>query len=197
MTTSPTIPAQTLTIKRTWYPCSVIAWTLSSCQKWVLWMLNTPKSIHRLSTECYVKGTDPYCVDVPAIRKFASVEVDETDVRSAGSGMDAILRNEVLRGPFFGTVISRELLHSCNYGIFIAWCPYSLWTTCIRVCRRCYTSCLTETLLQSLKHISVDDVGLLPRSSTSSTVTDTEGHMSQYKSCVYSMITRSLGLEYT
>jgi hypothetical protein len=25
--------------------------------------------------------------------------------------------------------------HSCNYGIFSGWCPYSPWATCIDKCR--------------------------------------------------------------
>jgi hypothetical protein len=49
----------------------------------------------------------------------------------------------------------RPSFHSCNYGIFIGWCPYNPWTICIYKCRRCYTSCLTETLLQLSKHVSV------------------------------------------
>jgi hypothetical protein len=58
--------------------------------------LNTPSSILCLSTECYVKRAQPHCVDVAAIPKIAFVEVDETDVHSVDSGMDAILHREIL-----------------------------------------------------------------------------------------------------
>jgi hypothetical protein len=69
-----------------------------------LWTLNTPSRVLntlRLSTECCVITAHPQRVDVVAIRKIASVDDDrlETDVRSASSGMDAIDRHEVLRGP--------------------------------------------------------------------------------------------------
>ena len=34
-------------------------------------------------------------------------------------------------------------------------CLYNLWVTCIDKCCRCYTSCLVEALLHSLKHVSI------------------------------------------
>jgi hypothetical protein len=49
----------------------------------------------------------------------------------------------------------RLSLHACNCGIFIGWCSYSPWATCIHVCHRRFTSFLKETLLQSSKHPSV------------------------------------------
>jgi hypothetical protein len=56
--------------------------------------------MHRLSTESYVKRAHPLCVDV-VVCKTASAKDDrlESNVRSASSGMDAINRHEVLRGP--------------------------------------------------------------------------------------------------
>jgi hypothetical protein len=71
----------------------------------------------RLSTEYCVKRSHPQRVYVVAIRKIASAEDDrlETDVRCASSGMDAIDRQEVLRGPSVGIVPIlvryREILH--------------------------------------------------------------------------------------
>jgi hypothetical protein len=50
----------------------------------------------------------------------------------------------------------RLSFHSCTYDIFNDWCSYSLWVTCVHVCRKCYNSRPTETLLQSSEHISID-----------------------------------------
>jgi hypothetical protein len=54
-----------------------------------------------VSTECYVRGAHLQCVDAVVIRKIASAEDDRlgTNVRFASSDMDAIDREEVLRGP--------------------------------------------------------------------------------------------------
>jgi hypothetical protein len=80
-----------------------------------------------LSTECYVKRAHPQCVDAVAIRKIASTENShlETDVRSAGSGMDATDRHEVLRGPTAGSFSKPLSIHTYSYGILTGWCPYS------------------------------------------------------------------------
>jgi hypothetical protein len=68
----------------------------------------------------------------------------------------------------------RLSFHSRSYGIFTGWCPYSPWATCIHQCRRCYTSCPAETLLQC-----VDDdqgnAGVFSCSSTNGTVSRHRG----------------------
>jgi hypothetical protein len=51
--------------------------------------------------------------------------------------------------------LPRLSFHGCNCGIYIDWCSYSPWATCIHVCHTRYTSCLPETLLQLSKHASV------------------------------------------
>jgi hypothetical protein len=61
----------------------------------------------------------------------------ETGVRFASNDLDAIDRQEVLLGSYFGIVpilltawtSPRLSLHSRNYDIFIGWCPYSPCTT--------------------------------------------------------------------
>jgi hypothetical protein len=85
----------------------------------------------------------------------------ETDVWSMSSDMDAIVLkyfedpwlgqsqfwcNVAWASPWFS-------FHSCSHGI-LDWCPYIPWVTCIRKCCWCYTSCLTQTLLQSSKLVS-------------------------------------------
>jgi hypothetical protein len=46
------------------------------------------------------------------------------------------------------------LCHSFSYVTFIGWCPCSPWVICIHICHRC----LTEMLLQSLKHLSISEL---------------------------------------
>jgi hypothetical protein len=57
------ISTQTLTLKRTCYPCLRIAWELSSAQRWPLWTLDiSPRAKHALSglaTECCVTISNP------------------------------------------------------------------------------------------------------------------------------------------
>jgi hypothetical protein len=59
------------------------------------------------------KKAHPYFVDAAAIRKFLSVEGDrlEAEVRSASTGMDAVLHHEVLRGPSVGVI--RTVVRYC------------------------------------------------------------------------------------
>jgi hypothetical protein len=45
--------------------------------------------------------------------------------------------------------------HSWKYDTFVCWRPYSPWAIWIHKYHRRYTSCFTETLLQSPKHISI------------------------------------------
>jgi len=55
---------------------------------------------------------------------------------------DRIESQELLWGPSFGIVpiIERDSArfssHSCNYDIFVGWCPCTLWATCIYKYRR-------------------------------------------------------------
>ena len=83
----------------------------------------------------------------------------KTYVPSASYDINAVDRQGVLWGSYFKIVPSHELsqlsFHSCNYGFFIGCWPCSPCTTYIHNCRRCHNSCLTETLLQSSKDISV------------------------------------------
>jgi hypothetical protein len=70
----------------------------------------------------------------------------ETDVCPASAVMDAT-DHEVLRRPSVG-------VPSCSHGISIGWGQYIPWPACIQKCRRCYTSCLTDILVQSSKHVA-------------------------------------------
>jgi hypothetical protein len=104
----------------------------------------------RLYTECYVKRAHPQCVDVAIFKIILVGDVrPETDVRSASGGVDARDRHEVLREPSVGVI--RSLLQY-RVKFSTAFVPYGLWATWFNVCR--YTSCLTETLLQSPKHMN-------------------------------------------
>jgi hypothetical protein len=87
-------------------------------------------------------------------------------VHSMGSEMDAILHREVLQRPSIGTVqiIMWYHISLCTFVIsqLLFWhipcLMFSLWATCVHACCTCSTSCLTQIMLQSLKHISVDDI---------------------------------------
>jgi hypothetical protein len=54
----------------------------------------------------------------------------------------------------------RFSFHSYNYGIFIGWCPYSPWATCIHKCRRCYIFDLFLTRNHSVEVLCANFVSL-------------------------------------
>jgi hypothetical protein len=119
-----------------------------------------------LSTECCVKRAHPQHVDVVAIQKIAFIEDDhlETDVHSVSIGMNAVDCHEVLRGPLVWIVPILVRYHvSFSTDVIPQLQLWHLhWLMSIQSVGdlhsqvlRCYTSCLTETLLQSLKHINV------------------------------------------
>lgn len=98
------------------------------------------------SAEYYLNIIHPQCLDVTS-RKLASV-----DVRSSSSDMNAIDRREVFRGPSFGIVkMLLQYYVSVSTAAIMASSLAAVRTVCgrqgIYVCRRHYTSCLTETLL--------------------------------------------------
>ena len=73
------------------------------------------------------------------------------------SANDRIDREEALRKPMLGqSQVTCDIMwtfplhscHSCNYGTLIGCWTYIPCATSIHKCRRCYTSKLTETLLQ-------------------------------------------------
>jgi hypothetical protein len=119
------------------------------------------------------------------------------DVRSASSGIDALIVLKYLRilgwdSPTFH-MISRELLHTCSdsYGIFVGWCPYSPWATC----HRCYTSrrCFNRLNTSASAWRRPGKTSAYSRAAIRARllgVPKVKG-MSQYSSCVYSMIIRS------
>lgn len=113
-----------------------------------------------LSTECSVKRSNPQR-DVVAIRKIACIQDNRlvTDVCSTSSGMDAINCYGVIRGALVATVpllvqyrvsfSTVVMMQSSLAGV------RSPQVTRIKMCRRRCNSRLTQTLLQSLKHISI------------------------------------------
>jgi hypothetical protein len=204
---SPTIPAQTQTLKRTWYPRSRIAWGLSRAHRWLLWKLNIPsrENTLRLSTECYVKRTHPQRVHV-AIRKIALVEDDclETDVRSASSDMDVNL-SSWSTSRIFGwdspnsRAISRKLLHGSRSTAAIM--ASSLAGVRTVRGRPTFTSAVDVTRRRCSNHRNTLASGWRRpgqrRAYSRATVpawllqTPRFKSMSQYSSCVFSMIIRS------
>jgi hypothetical protein len=82
-----------------------------------------------------------------------------TDVRFASSRMDVIDWHEVLWQHSDG-IDPFLACYRVNYSTGLVpqlrlWCPCRPWVTCIHVCCRSCSSWLAETLLQSLKPISV------------------------------------------
>jgi hypothetical protein len=116
-------------------------------------------------------------------------------VCSTSGGADAADHHEVLWGASVGmTPIPVRCRLNCICCVYTGWCPYGPWTTCFQACSKCYTSCLTETLLQSLKHNSVwmTWTSLTQTIFLSSSITRLLRFrgltVSQYSSCLYSMI---------
>jgi hypothetical protein len=60
---------------------------------------------------------------------------------------------KMLCKPQLSKSILHLKFHKRNYGIFIGWCQFSLWTTYFHKCHMYYNTCLTDMLLQSLTHI--------------------------------------------
>ena len=85
--------------------------------------------------------------------------------------------------------------HSCNYGIFIGRFTYSPWASFTHNCRSLYTSCVTETPVQSSKRIKYFTtstritLGKLLCIISGSTITGTEGkeHVAVFVMCVFSV----------
>jgi hypothetical protein len=121
--------------------------------------------MRRLSTESYVKRAHPQRDNVIANHKIASAEDDrlEADLRSVSNDVDAIARHEVF---ILSSVRTTPVLVRHHVIFFTALVPQ------LQLCHRhwlvsiqsvgdlhsrvlCYTSCLTETMLQSSKHICI------------------------------------------
>jgi hypothetical protein len=118
-----------------------------------------------VSTRCNVKTAHAQCVDIVVIRKMVSVEDYhlETDVRFAGAGRDTADRQEVLRGLSV-SIVPVVVRHRVSF--------YTAFVLKLKLCHIHWlvsvqfvgdlnsrvpscTSSLTETLLQSSKHIVV------------------------------------------
>lgn len=107
----------------------------------------------------------------------------------------------VCDGPNFLCIIAWACtwlaFHSCSYGFFIDWCRYSPSKPSIHKWRMCHASCLTTTLMQSSKQISVwvtsNKIMKLefPCVSTRMTVTGNDGKENVAVFDVYVRISRS------
>jgi hypothetical protein len=111
------------------------------------------------ASQYYETTADPYCIDVD-IRKIASAEEDrlETNVRSESSGLDAIDRRGILRGPSVEIVPEFARYHVTFSTAAITASPLAgVRSFRERPALTCAvdvnTCCLTETLRQSSKHI--------------------------------------------
>jgi hypothetical protein len=70
-----------------------------------------------LPTKFYIKRARSQCIDVNAIRKFATIKDDRLEevVRTASSCMDKIDNHEAFRGPSVGRVPMHVQYHvSCT-----------------------------------------------------------------------------------
>lgn len=102
------------------------------------WALNRPSSVNRaLSVHRILQeeSSSPMCWCYSHSQSYI--------LREPSSGSTCALCEyrtgwndglEVLRGLSAG--IRPIILHSCRNGIFIGWCPYSPWATCINMCLR-------------------------------------------------------------
>jgi hypothetical protein len=107
----------------------------------------------------------------------------------------------VCDGPNFLCIIAWACtwlaFHSCSYDFFIDWCRYSPSKPSIHKWRMCHASCLTTTLMQSSKQISVwvtsNKIMKLefPCVSTRMTVTGNDGKENVAVFDVYVRISRS------
>ena len=156
-----TSPAQTTTLKRTWNSRFPTTLGLFFVQRWLLWMFHTPSCVKHASSLskkgcvniiCGVfmytfvqlhpyrkiiwKGLCPSGVMLRKQRTFQQV------IPERWSGQPSFSRDATWASP-------RYSFHSCSYGVFIGWCPYTPWVTSVLKYSRCYTCWLTEALLQS------------------------------------------------
>lgn len=177
---SPIIPSQALTMKR----------TLSQVRGYLEDYLNI---------DLFEKKKCPWRLDIVNVRKISSVEDDrlETDVRSPSSGTDGIARREDVEDPRLG-----HLRSSCDIAraspclvphmqVWRLHLVVSEGDLLFKICRRRYTSCPMEKLLQSSKN----SVWMASIMITKRVVRQLQALrvmiMSKYSSCVYSIIIRS------